>query len=181
MQMVTVSRRHPCDHSQSRSRSRSAPPAGPAAGCAVPVRIMMRARAGSRGPRTASGPGWAHGRRCLAEHAARCRSCGVADGVGHQVRSVVAPSWSKPTLLAEVDLAVATDTVYCRGPFLWVRSDKPQRLGYRDLQLHLCIGPEQSITGLNPNARSESQDSEGRDSTQRLARASASQVRATQL
>ncbi len=31
------------------------------------------------------GPGWALGRRRLAEHAARCRSCGVADGVVNQV------------------------------------------------------------------------------------------------
>ena len=31
------------------------------------------------------GPSWARGRRCPAEHAARCRSCGVADGVVNQV------------------------------------------------------------------------------------------------
>ncbi len=40
-----------------------------------------------RGPRTAHGPSWSRGcgRRCPAEHAARCRSCGVADGVVNQV------------------------------------------------------------------------------------------------
>ncbi len=31
------------------------------------------------------GPGWACGLRRLVEHAARCRSCEVADGVVHQV------------------------------------------------------------------------------------------------
>ncbi len=44
------------------------------------------------------------------------------------------------------------DTVYCRGPFLWVHSDKPKRLGCTDFQQHYCIGPEPSTTGLNPNA-----------------------------
>ena len=38
-----------------------------------------------RGPRTAHGPSWSRGLRCPAEHAARCRSCGVADGVVNQV------------------------------------------------------------------------------------------------
>jgi hypothetical protein len=38
-----------------------------------------------RGPRTAHGPSWARGRRCPAEHVARCRSCGVADCVVNQV------------------------------------------------------------------------------------------------
>ncbi len=38
-----------------------------------------------RGPRTAHGPSWARDRRCPAEHAARCRSCGVANGVVNQV------------------------------------------------------------------------------------------------
>ena len=38
-----------------------------------------------RSPRTAHGPSWARGRRYPAEHAARCRSCGVADGVVNQV------------------------------------------------------------------------------------------------
>ncbi len=36
-------------------------------------------------PRTARSPGWAGGLRCLAEHAAQCRSCGVANGIVHQV------------------------------------------------------------------------------------------------
>ncbi len=35
--------------------------------------------------RTVRGPGWAGGRRRLKEYAARCLSCGVADGVVHQV------------------------------------------------------------------------------------------------
>ncbi len=38
-----------------------------------------------RGPRTAHGPSWSRGRRCPAEHAAQCRSCGVAYGVVNQV------------------------------------------------------------------------------------------------
>ncbi len=38
-----------------------------------------------RGPRAAHGPSWARGRRCSSEHAARCRSCGVAYGVVNQV------------------------------------------------------------------------------------------------
>ena len=38
-----------------------------------------------RGPRTAHCPSWSRGRRCPAEHAARCRSCGVAYGVVNQV------------------------------------------------------------------------------------------------
>ncbi len=38
-----------------------------------------------RSQRTAHGPSWSRGRRCPAEHAARCRSCGVADGVVNQV------------------------------------------------------------------------------------------------
>jgi hypothetical protein len=38
-----------------------------------------------RGPRAAHGPSWARGRRCPAEHAARCRSGGVADGVVNHV------------------------------------------------------------------------------------------------
>jgi hypothetical protein len=38
-----------------------------------------------RGPRTAHGPSWSRGRRCPAEHAARCQSSGVADGVVNQV------------------------------------------------------------------------------------------------
>jgi hypothetical protein len=38
-----------------------------------------------RGTRAAHGPSWARGRRCPSEHAARCRSCGVADVVVNQV------------------------------------------------------------------------------------------------
>jgi hypothetical protein len=38
-----------------------------------------------RGPYTAHGPSWSRCRRRPAEHAARCRSCGVADGVVNQV------------------------------------------------------------------------------------------------
>jgi hypothetical protein len=55
------------------------------------------------------------GRRFPAEHAARCRSCGVADGVVNQVGpsgtahgSSELVKDSKPTPLAEVDIAVAT-------------------------------------------------------------------------
>ncbi len=47
-----------------------------------------------RGPRKVCGPGlgWASGRRRLAEHTARCLSCGVADGVVNQVVNKVGPS-----------------------------------------------------------------------------------------
>jgi hypothetical protein len=38
-----------------------------------------------RGTRTAHVPSWAHSRRCPSEHAARCRSCGVANVVVNQV------------------------------------------------------------------------------------------------
>jgi hypothetical protein len=51
---------------------------------------------------------------------------------------------------------------YClllRPFFLWVRSDKLQRLGSGDLQRHFCIGPEPSTTELTPSP-SESRDSE---------------------
>ncbi len=83
-------------------------PVGPTAGSAASYSAVQL----GRDPRAASGSGWARDRRRLEEHAARCRSCGVADGVVHQVgrpvRPVVAPNLSKPTFLAEVDLAVAT-------------------------------------------------------------------------
>jgi hypothetical protein len=63
------------------ARARPVVPVGHTAGgaasyCAVQLR---------RGPRTARSPGWASGRLRLAEHAARGQSCGVADGVVHQV------------------------------------------------------------------------------------------------
>jgi hypothetical protein len=38
-----------------------------------------------RGPRAAHGPSWARDRRYPVEHAARCQSCGVADGIVNQV------------------------------------------------------------------------------------------------
>jgi hypothetical protein len=44
-------------------------------------------------------------------------------------------------------------------PLLWVRSDKPQRLAFRDLQQHFRIGPEPSTTGLTLSP-SKSRDSE---------------------
>ena len=59
---------------------------GPTAdGAALYSAVQLR-----RGPRAAHGPSWSaappsRGRRCPAEHAARCRSCGVADGVVNQV------------------------------------------------------------------------------------------------
>jgi hypothetical protein len=59
-------------------------PKGPTAGGAVSYSAVQLLR----GPRTArGGPGWARGRRRLAEHADRCRSCGVADGVVHHLDS----------------------------------------------------------------------------------------------
>ena len=65
----------------SAARPRPVVPVGPTAdGAASYSAVQLR-----RGPRTAHGPSWARGRRCPAEHAARCRSCGVADGVVNQV------------------------------------------------------------------------------------------------
>ena len=56
-------------------------PVGPTAdGAASYSAVQLR-----RGPRTAHGPSWSRGRRCPAEHAARCRSCRLADGVVNQV------------------------------------------------------------------------------------------------
>jgi hypothetical protein len=63
------------------ARARPMVPVEPtAAGAASYSAVQLR-----RGPRAAHGPSWARGRRCPAEHAARCRSCGVADGVVNQV------------------------------------------------------------------------------------------------
>ncbi len=70
------------------------------------------------------------------------------------------------------------DNVYCCGPVLWVRSDKPQRLGSGDLQRHFRLGPDQTTTGLTPSP-SESRDLERLDSSRCLAWALASQVMAT--
>jgi hypothetical protein len=65
----------------SAARPRPMVPVGPTAdGAASYSAVQLR-----RGPRTAHGPSWSRGRRCPAEHAARCRSCGVADGVVNQV------------------------------------------------------------------------------------------------
>ncbi len=57
------------------------------------------------------------------------------------------------------------DTVYSRGPVLWVRSpaDQLQRLASRDLQRHFRIGPEPSTTEPTPSP-SEFRDSERQDS-----------------
>jgi hypothetical protein len=55
-------------------------PVGPTAdGAASYSAVQLR-----RGPRPAHGPSWARGRRYPTEHAARCRSCGIADGVVNQ-------------------------------------------------------------------------------------------------
>jgi len=65
----------------SAARPRPVVPVGPTAdGAALYRSAQLR-----RGPRPAHGPSWARGRRCPAEHAAQCRSCGVADGVVNQV------------------------------------------------------------------------------------------------
>ncbi len=70
-----------CRRVASAARARPVVPVGPTAGGAASYSAMQL----RRGPRTARGPSWARGRRRLAEHADRCRSCGVADGVVHQV------------------------------------------------------------------------------------------------
>ncbi len=65
----------------SAARPRPVVPVEPTAdGAASYSAVQLR-----RGPRTAHGPSWSRGRRCPAEHAARCRSCGVANGVVDQV------------------------------------------------------------------------------------------------
>ena len=64
----------------SAARPRPVVPVGPTAdGAASYSAVQLR-----RGPRPAHGPSWSRGRRCPAEHAARCRSCGIADGVVNQ-------------------------------------------------------------------------------------------------
>ena len=64
----------------SAARPRPVVPVGPTAdGAALYRSAQLR-----RGPRPAHGPSWARGRRCPAEHAARSRSCGIADGVVNQ-------------------------------------------------------------------------------------------------
>jgi hypothetical protein len=64
----------------SAASERPVAPVGHTAGGAASYSAEQR----RRGPRTARGPSWASGRRRLAENAALCRSCGVADVV-HQV------------------------------------------------------------------------------------------------
>jgi hypothetical protein len=57
----------------SAARPRTVVPVGPTAdGAASYSAVQLQ-----RSPRTAHGPSWARGRRCPAEHEARCRSCGV--------------------------------------------------------------------------------------------------------
>ena len=64
----------------SAARPRPMVPVGPMAdGAALYRSAQLR-----RGPRPGHGPSWARGRRCPAEHAARSRSCGIADGVVNQ-------------------------------------------------------------------------------------------------
>jgi hypothetical protein len=63
------------------ARTRPMVPVAPTAdGAASYSAVQLR-----RGPRAAHGPSWSRGRRCPAEHAARCRSCRVADGAVNQV------------------------------------------------------------------------------------------------
>jgi hypothetical protein len=63
------------------ARTRPMVPVEPTAvGAALYSAVQLR-----RSPRTAHGPSWSRCRRCPAEHAALCRSCGVADGVVNQV------------------------------------------------------------------------------------------------
>ncbi len=63
------------------ARTRPMVPVEPTAdGPALYSAVQLR-----RGPRTAHGPSWSRRRQCPAEHAARCRSCGVDDGVVNQV------------------------------------------------------------------------------------------------
>jgi hypothetical protein len=65
------------------ARARPMVPVEPTAGgAALYSAVQLR-----HGPRAAHGPSWARSRRYPAEHATRCRSCGVAnhDGVVNQV------------------------------------------------------------------------------------------------
>jgi hypothetical protein len=70
------------------------------------------------------------GRRCLAEHAARRRSCAVADGTRGSSALV------DYTLLTEVDLAVATP----------LRAGQPELLHGRVVELLSSAGPDRSRT-----------------------------------
>jgi hypothetical protein len=63
------------------ARARPVVPVGPTAGGAASYSAVQL----QPGPGTARCPGWARGWQRLAEHAARYRSCGVADGVVNQV------------------------------------------------------------------------------------------------
>jgi hypothetical protein len=81
-------------------------PSVPVGLTAVPLRMAPCSSAAVRS--RPAGPVGSRGRRCLTEHAARCLSCGVADGVVHQAGpsgTARAPNKLKPTFLAEVDLA----------------------------------------------------------------------------
>jgi hypothetical protein len=70
-----------CRRIASAASARPMVPVEPTAGGAASYSaVQLR-----RGQRAAHGPSWARGLRCPAEHAARCRSCGVADGVVNQV------------------------------------------------------------------------------------------------
>ncbi len=69
-----------CRRVASAARVRPVIPVGPTAGGAASYSAVQLRRA----PRTARSPGWARSRRRFAEHAAWCRSCGVANGVVHQ-------------------------------------------------------------------------------------------------
>jgi hypothetical protein len=70
-----------CRHVAPAARARHMVPVEPTAGGAASYSAVQLLR----GPRTVHGPSWACSRRCPAEHAARRRSCGVADGVVNQV------------------------------------------------------------------------------------------------
>jgi hypothetical protein len=70
-----------CQRVASAARARPVVPVGPTAGSAASYSAVQLLR----GQRTARGPGWARCRRRLMEHAARCWSCGVADGIVNQV------------------------------------------------------------------------------------------------
>ena len=72
-------------HASTRSSRGPCTANGPGRAHSRLCRLIVQRGQLRRGPRAAHGPSCARCRRYPAEHAARCRSCGVADGVVNQV------------------------------------------------------------------------------------------------
>jgi hypothetical protein len=94
-----------------------------------------------RGQRTAHGPSWSRGRRCPAEHAARCRSCGVADGVVNQVGQSDTAHGSSELVKAYTP---------CRG-----RPSGRNKLGHPAARARTSLGRQRAILGRVAGGLSE--------------------------